>query len=384
MHVAINGWFWDKPNAGSGQYIRRLLPALRRLEPNLEMTLIMPPHNPEPDNLPDGVQVLATGNKKASSKFGKVWFEQRTFPQMAQKSGADLAHVPYWGSPLSSPLPIAVSVLDVIPLLYPVYSMGLLNRLYVSLVTTSARTADHIITISQTSKLDIEKILHIHFDDVSVTYLAPDTHFHPRMGSERDAEIRKKYNLPEQFVLGGFGFDARKQVNELLLAYTYVGEAEGDNIPLVLAGREPDWTNPVFPDLREYAKRLNIEQYIRWIGYVDEADKAAIYRMADVFVFPSEYEGFGLPPLEAMASGTPVVAWDSVISDEILEDAAYLVEDPRGMAGAIIALLLQKPLRDTMINQGLALATNYTWRKTAQGTLAAYEKTLTTAKRRNR
>ena len=384
MHVAINGWFWDKPNAGSGQYIRRLLPALRRLEPGLDITLIMPPHNPEPDNLPDGIEVLTSGNKKSSSKFGKVWFEQRIFPQMAKKSGADLAHVPYWGSPLNSPLPIAVSVLDVIPLLYPVYSMGFFNRLYVSLVTTSARNAEHIITISQTSKLDIEKIMHRHFDDVSVTYLAPDTHFHPRLGSERDEEIRQKYDLPEQFVLGGFGFDARKQVNELLLAYTYVGEAEGENIPLVLAGREPDWTNPLFPDLREYAKRLNIEKYIRWIGYVDEDDKAAIYRMADVFVFPSEYEGFGLPPLEAMASGTPVVAWDSVISDEILEDAAYLVENPRGMAGAIIALLLQKPLRDTMINQGLALSTKYTWRKTAEGTLAAYEKTLQEAKRREK
>lgn len=379
MRVAINGWFWDKPNAGSGQYIRRLIPALKRVDSSLELTLIMPPHNPEPDNIPDGVQVIPTGNKKSSSKFGKVWFEQRTFPKAASRSGADLAHVPYWGSPLTSPIPIVVSVLDVIPLMYPIYARGVFNRLYVSLVSTSARNADHIITISQTSKLDIENLLHHHFDDISVTYLAPDTHFHPRMGSDNDEAVRKKYDLPEQFVLGGMGFDVRKQVNELLLAYTYVGEAEGDNIPLVLAGKEPDWTNPLFPDLRDYAKRLNIENYVRWIGYVDEDDKAALYRLADVFVFPSEYEGFGLPPLEAMACGTPVVVWDSVVADEVLEDSTYLVESARDMAGAIIALLLQKPLRDTMINQGLAQATNYTWRKTAQGTIAAYEKTLQNA-----
>jgi glycosyltransferase involved in cell wall biosynthesis len=381
MHVAINGWFWDKPNAGSGQYIRRLLPALKRVEPNLEITLIMPPHNPEPDNVPEGVQIIPTGSKKALSKFGKVWFEQRTFPQAAARSGADLAHVPYWGSPLSASLPMVVSVLDMIPVLYPIYATGFFNRLYISLVSTSARNADHIITISQTSKLDIEKLLHRQFDDISVTYLAPDTHFNPRMGAERDGAVREKYDLPDQFVLGGLGFDVRKQVNELLLAYTYVGEAEGENIPLVLAGREPDWTNPLFPDLREYAKRLNIERYVRWIGYVDEADKPALYRLADVFVFPSEYEGFGLPPLEAMACGTPVVAWDSVVADEVLEDSAYLVDNARDMAGAIIALLLQKPLRDTMINQGLAQTTKYTWRKTAQGTLEAYEKTLQKSKR---
>jgi glycosyltransferase involved in cell wall biosynthesis len=381
MHVALNAWFWDKPNAGSGQYIRRLVPALKRLDASLELTLIMPPHNPEPDNVPDGVRIIPTGTAKSASKIGKVWFEQRTFPQAAARSGADLAHVPYWGSPLSSALPLVVSVLDVIPILYPIYSAGFFNRLYVSLVSTAARNADHIITISQTSKLDIENLLQRHFDDISVTYLAPDTHFHPRLGAEGDEVVRQKYDLPQQFVLGGMGFDIRKQVNELLLAYTYVGEAEGDNIPLVLAGKEPDWTNPLFPNLREYAKRLNIERYIRWTGYIDEADKAALYRLADVFVFPSEYEGFGLPPLEAMASGTPVVAWNSVIADEILEDSAYLVDDARSMAGAIIALLLQKPLRDTLINQGLAQATKYTWHKTAQGTIAAYEKTLRSAKR---
>jgi glycosyltransferase involved in cell wall biosynthesis len=99
-------------------------------------------------------------------------------------------------------------------------------------------------------------------------------------------------------------------------------------------------------------------------------------------VFPSVYEGFGLPPLEAIVCGTPVVAWDSVVADEVLEDVAYLVENARDMAGAIIALLLQKPLRDTMINQGLALVTKYNWRKTAQGTMEVYQKVLEKAAQR--
>ncbi|MCA9887479.1 MAG: glycosyltransferase, partial [Anaerolineae bacterium] len=105
-------------------------------------------------------------------------------------------------------------------------------------------------------------------------------------------------------------------------------------------------------------------------------DKPALYRLADVMVFPSIYEGFGLPPLEAMACGTPVVAWEAVHSEEILEKGAYLVDSARSMAGAIIALLLQKPFRDAMINQGLAQVTKYSWRKTAKDTLSAYEKTL--------
>lgn len=376
MHIAINGWFWDIPNSGSGQYLRRLLTYLRKVDSGLKISLIMPPHQPSPEGLPNGIDVIPTGNASKSSKIGKVWFEQNIFPKVAKQIGADLAHVPYWGSPLSSDMPLVVSVLDVIPILYPIYSRGFFNRLYVSLVSAATKAADHIITISQTSKLDIENHLGIPFDDISVTYLAPDEQFHPRMGAERDAEIRKKYNLPDKYILGGFGFDVRKQVNELLLAYTYVAPTEGKDAPLVLAGKQPDWTNPLFPDLPEYIKRLKLEDSVQWLGYVDEADKAAIYRMASLFVYPSEYEGFGLPPLEAMACGTPVVAWDSVVSDEILESAAYLVDNARDMAGAMIALLIQKPLHDTMANQGLALVTKYNWRRTAKETLIAYEKTL--------
>lgn len=373
MHIAINGWFWNQENTGSGQYIRRLVPMLRRIGgDDVRLSLIMPPHNPTPDNVPDGVAVVTTGNANKTGKFGKVWFEQRTVPRMARKIGADVLHVPYWGAPLSSPVPLVVSVLDVIPKLMPEYAMGFFNRLYTELVSTSAQGANHIITISYTSQIDIEATLNIPAARISVTYLAPDAEYHPQLGRERDEAIRQKYDLPEQFVLYLGGFDRRKQVNEALLAYTYVGEAEGDNIPLVIAGREPQWREPLFPDMRAYAEQLNISEYVRWIGYVDEADKPSLYRLADVFVFPSEYEGFGLSPLEAMACGTPTVAFNEPIFDEVLAEGAYLVEDAREMAGAIIALLIQKPFHDAMTNQALAQASHYSWRKTAQGTLEAY------------
>lgn len=376
MHVAVNGWFWDIPNSGSGQYLRRLMRYLPKVDSNLKISLVMPPHNPNPDDVPDSIDIIATGNKSKTSKLGKVWFEQRTFPKMAEKIGADLAHIPYWGGPLSINIPQVVSVLDVIPLLYPLYAGGFFQRLYVEMVTQSALVADHVITISYTSQVDIEKLIGVHKDKITVTYLAPDEVYHPQMGKERDEAVREKYNLPEQFVLGGMGFDARKQVNELLLAYTYIAPTEGQSTPLVLAGKEPDWDNPLFPNLPEYIRRLELEDYVQWIGYVDEEDKPSLYRLAEVFAFPSEYEGFGFPPLEAMASGTPAVVWNSVVADEIYGDGAYFVDTARELGAAIISLLLQKPLRDTMINQGLAQVTNYSWRKTAKETYQAYQKTL--------
>ncbi|MCA9883381.1 MAG: glycosyltransferase, partial [Anaerolineae bacterium] len=201
MHIAYNGWFWDMPNAGSGQYIVRLLKALRRAAPDLELSLVVPPHNPNPQDVPEGVTVVPTGNGGRASKFGKVWFEQRTFPQVAAKIGADIAHVPYWGPPLASKVPLVASVLDVIPLIYPEYALGFFNRLYLSLVSTGARGANHIVTISETSAIDIEEWLHIPSEKITTTYLAPDMEYHPQIGKEHDEAIREKYNLPDRFVL---------------------------------------------------------------------------------------------------------------------------------------------------------------------------------------
>ena len=374
MHIAINGWFWAQESTGSGQYLRQLLAQLPLVAPELELSLILPPHLPAPGDIPAGVRAIETGQGRRTSKLGKVRFEQRGFPRAARAINADIAHVPYWGTPLACPIKLVTTVLDVVPLLYPIYSRGLFTNLYTSLVSAAARGSNHIIAISETAKIDIEEQLGIAEEDISVTYLAPDERFHPRLGAEHDEAVRAKYDLPERFVLYLGGFDWRKQVNTLLLAYTYVGEADGDTFPLVIAGREPDYDDRLFPDLRAYSRRLNIDDYLRWIGFVDEADKPALYRLADVFVCPSLYEGFGLTALEAMKSGTPVVASNAIVFEEILEDAAYIVNNAREMAGAIIALLIQKPLRDAMINQGLALASNYAWRKTAEETAAVYER----------
>lgn len=374
MHIAYNGWFWNQPNTGSGQYLHDLLHHLRRAAPNLEMTLVLPPHTRQAENLPENVNVVHTSG--SSGNLGKVWFEQRTFPQAAAKCGADIAHVPYWGSPLSSPVKLVTSVLDVIPLVIPEYASGFLPRLYTSLVTAAARGSTHVITLSDASKADIVQHLDIPAERITVTYLAPNEAYHPRIGAERDPIVRQKYNLPDEFVLYLGSFDVRKQVTQLLEAYTYVVKAEGDNYPLVIGGREPAWNEPMFPNLRRYAEELGIADRIQWIGFVDEADKPSLYRLANVFVFPSRYEGFGLPVIEAMASGTPVVAIEASSIPEIVGEGAYLVPsgDTRAMGGAIIALLGQEPLRESLINAGLAQATRFSWRKTAKETLAVYEK----------
>lgn len=376
MHVALNGWFWDQPHTGSGQYLRRLLTALRRTAPDVRFSLVLPSHIARPQAVPAGVEVVHVNAGKGN--LSKVWFEQRSYPAAVARLKADIAHVPYWGPPLSVDARLVVSILDVIPLVIPDYAASFAARLYTSLVTGAARGAAHVLTLSNAAKADIVKHIGYPAKQITVTHLAADEMYHPRMGAERDAAVREKYKLPDRFVLYLGGFDVRKQVNRLLLAYTYVAPAEGDAAPLVIAGREPAWGTPMFPDLRQYARELQLEESIQWIGMVDEADKPSLYRLASVFVFPSIYEGFGLPVIEAMASGTPVVACDIPVMQEIVGDGAYLVQpdSERQMAAAILALLLQNPLRESMIQRGLSQSTRYSYRKAARETLSAYERVL--------
>lgn len=234
MHIALNGWFWDRPDTGSGQYVRQLVTALRRIEPDIALTLVLPAPTSAPP--PGGVATIVADAGR--SHLGKVWFEQRQFPAVVARCHADIAHVPYWASPLTSPAPLITTVLDVIPLALPEYAAGFGARLYTSLVSATVRGSAHVITISDAARADIHARLGISIEALTTTHLAAGDAFHPRIGAELDEAVRQKYNLPDRFVLYMGGFDRRKNINTLLLAYTYVMQAEGEDYPLVMAGRE--------------------------------------------------------------------------------------------------------------------------------------------------
>ncbi len=378
MHVILNAYFWNRPNSGSGQYTRQLVYHLHRLVSDLEITLIIPQAGDTavPEDVPPGVNVklvpVKAGNK------GKVLFEQRQFPQACREVGADLAHIPYWGAPLRSPVPLVVTVHDLTTMLVPEYRKPLSTRLYNALVAASARGANHVITDSLASKKDIIKHLGIPQERVTAVYLGVSEEFSPNENLIVDMGILRKYDLPDFYILYLGGYELHKNVMTLLLAWSYVGQALGEDYPLILAGRKPDTVSDVYPDYDDYIKRLRIEEYVRWIGYVDEADKPTLYRNAELFVFPSRQEGFGLGVLEAMASGTLVVTTDSASLPEVVGEAGFAVDadDARAMAGAIIAAVIQDDLAADLRQKGLERVRSFSWEETAQETLLVYDKVL--------
>ena len=379
MHVALNGWFWNRPDTGSGQYLRRLIGAFARQTPHVRITLVVP--RGWPVELPGGPVTVLPIDLPGRGHLAKLRFEQRLFPLAAGRIGADLAHVPYWGSPLRIPVPVVVTIHDLIPLILPAYRGGVLARLYTGLVAASARGAVAVITDSQASKADILRYLHLPPDRVHVIYLAAGEEYHPRPSGVSDAAVRARYGLPDEYVLYLGGYDVRKNVQTLLKAYTYVRDGMQDQHPLVLAGRLPERRSSRFVDVSTLVKRMNLNDVVHPIGWVNEEDAPALYRMASCFVFPSRYEGFGLPVLEAMACGTPVVAADAASLPEIVGDAGFVVDpdDARGMAGAIMATLLQDELARTLSQKAQARAAKFSWARTASETLAVYEQVASSA-----
>ncbi len=375
MHVAINAYFWNQPFTGSGQYTRQLVLHLNRYVSDLAITLIFPQMDgaAEPEQVPPSVDVQIVPARAGHA--GKVLFEQVQFPRACRKVGATLAHVPYWGGPLRSPVPLLITVHDLTTLIVPEYRRSLQARLYNALVSAGARGANHILTDSFSSKLDILDHLHIPEEDVTAVYLAAGPQFTPAENSLTDIATLQKYNLPEFYVLYLGGYALHKNVMTLLHAYKYVSNALGEDYPLVLAGRRPDTVSDSFPDYDGTIKRLGLDNNVRWIGMVDEEDKPVLYRNAETFVFPSRYEGFGFGPLEAMACGTPVVTSNSTSLPEVVGSAAFAVDpdDEREMAGAIIASIIEEPLRADLKRKGLEQASNFSWQKTATETALVYD-----------
>ncbi len=383
MHIAINAYFWNQAHTGSGQYLRRLVYHLNRLVSDLEITLVYPrpPGSSPAQDVPPSVRVLDT--PILAGHVGKVLFEQIVFPRACRQAGATVAHVPYWGPALRSPLPQASTIHDLTPIIVREYRRGGRARLYNALVSAAARGADAVITDSQASKADIVHHLQIPAERITPIYLAAGPQYTPDAELLLDLAIRRKYDLPESYVLYLGGFDVHKNVSTLLLAYTYVAQAMGDAYPLVLAGRQPAADQRQLPDYKDYIERLQLTDWVRWIGFVDEEDKPALYRGAECFVFPSRYEGFGLPPLEAMACGVPVVTTDAASLPEVVGDAAFTVppDAERDMAGAIIAVLVQEQLAAELKQKGLAQAARFSWENTATETLLVYDQLARTASR---
>ena len=303
--------------------------------------------------------------------------QQWIIPRILRRLEADLYHSPYYLMPYRPGVPTVVTMYDLIPLLFP-QQVSLPARLLFRWMTALAlRTASHVIVISQATRRDLLAFYHLPPQKVTVIPLAIDPAFHPQPPTEIE-RVRRQYALPENYLLYLGINKPHKNLVRLVDAFSrltsHVSRPTSyvQRPTLIIAGR---WDKR-YPDPRQWAGALGIDDAVRFLGAVPEAELHALYIGATLFVFPSLYEGFGLPVLEAMACGVPVICSNTSSLPEVAGEAAIMVNalDTDELAAAMERVLGDQALQEEMSRKGMMRVGRFSWERTARETLRVYER----------
>ena len=322
----------------------------------------------------DEVEVLPItwGREPTMRLHRRLEWQQLQLPLRAARSGADLLHVTGFDAPFWQPLPTIVTVHDLIGMLFP-HNLPSIARFYWSRwLPWSVRCAQHIIADSHCTKSDILRLLRVPASRITVVPLGVEARFSPQP-PDRIAAVRRRLSLPARIALYVGTIEPRKGLDTLLSAWVSIAQSLPD-VHLAIAGK-PGW---YVERLHAQVEELGLAQRVHWTGYVSDADLPALYSAAEVFAFPSRYEGFGLTPLEAMACGAPVVSSNAAALPEVVGQAGLLVppDDVPALAAMLHLALSQPALQAELRGRGLRRAREFTWQRTAMLTRQVYQAAL--------
>ncbi|MEF9953396.1 glycosyltransferase family 4 protein [Clostridium sp.] len=308
-----------------------------------------------------------------SSKRHHRFFEDYYIPQNIKNNNVDIYHVPQNGIGLSKRIdcPCVSTIHDLIPYVMPeTVGKGYLKK-FIAQMPEIISSSTNIITVSEFSKQDIIRIFDVPPDNIKVTHLAADHIFKPLDKETTKSYIKEKYNIEKDFLLYLGGFSARKNVRSILIAFSKIYKKLSKDLNIVIIGPSKD----EHQKLTELAKTLGIEDRIQFTGYVPHEDLPLFYNACETFIYPSLYEGFGLPPLEAMSCRCPVITSNISSIPEIVGDGAYLI-NPRSieeLTTAIEKMVDDTALRSSYIEKGFTRSAEFSWEKTAKETLEVYK-----------
>jgi len=303
---------------GIGTYIRNLLRHLARIDHDTEFVLLCT----EADL---GVAAQLGPNFRSVLEPAPNYSirEQIHVPWVLRRERPDLFHAPHYVLPAAIHCNSVVTIHDCIHLMFPQYLPNRMAYAYArAQMWTAAHRSDCILTVSDASKRDILHLFNIPPEKIVVVYNAIDAHFSVTPHPDAVARVRERYQLDHRFLLYVGNIKPHKNLVRLIEAFSELRTGDLEDLKLLIIGDEIS----KLPALRHAVHRHKLHKHVRFLGYVPDDQLAVLYRLAAVFVFPSLYEGFGLPPLEAMASGTPVVVSNVSSLPEVVGDAAVLVD----------------------------------------------------------
>jgi glycosyltransferase involved in cell wall biosynthesis len=352
---------------GIGTYIRNLLRQLARLDRQTEYVVICQERDRELGlSLGDNFRVEVDSSKPYSVR------EQFSVPWTLVRTRTNVFHEPHYVLPPLTHCRSVVTIHDCIHLRFPQYlpKRGALAYARAQM-GAAARRSHRVLTVSEASKRDILEFFRVPPEKVTVIHNAIDERFLTSPPEEAVHAVAERYQLQGDFVLYVGTVKPHKNVERLIDAFHVVRQSGLDHLKLVVIGDDIS----KYAVLRRAVHRYNLHKYVRFLGFLPDETLAAVYRLAAVFAFPSLYEGFGLPPLEAMACGTPVVTSNVSSLPEVMGDAALFVDpyDADAIADGIRRVITDPALRADLSARGLARAREFSWERSVRRVREIYD-----------
>ncbi len=358
----------DYRSAGIHTYTEQILLQLPQADPELRYTVftLHPPRNLDP------AIELKLPRWNTGRPLPRILWEQLAQPRAVRQAKADVLHATAFVGPIVQPCPSVLTIYDLSFALYPQFFRGL-KQTYLRLGTRySARRARRIIAISENTRGDIARLYGVPLDWIDVAFPGVD-----QMTGRRSAvdveHFRDKKNLPPKFLLFLGTLEPRKNLPMLIRAFAQM-KTDCPDAKLIIAGGIGWLAREIF----DAVKLARVEDRVIFPGFIAEEEKTLWYSAATAFVYPSIYEGFGLPPLEAMACGTPVIVSNAASLPEVVDDAGVLIDpnDISGWSAAMRRMWRDENYQAELADRGVRQAKKFTWLKTAQATTRAYRRAL--------
>jgi glycosyltransferase involved in cell wall biosynthesis len=378
MRIGIDYTAAVRQGGGIGRYTRNLIRTLASLDAENRYTLFVAGGWGEGDGLGSWPTNFRVRSVPLSDRWMNILWQRLRIPLPIQliTGPFDLFHSPDFVLPPTHCVPAILTVHDLSFLRVPQYFVQGFREYLEGAVSRAVTRAPHILADSESTRRDLIELMAVEPERVSVLYPGVEARFQPVEDMELLRRVRMRYNLPEHFVLGLGTLQPRKNFDGLIRAYHRLLAAWGSesgitDLALVIVGS----TGWLYEDTLALAERLGLGERVHFAGFVSDEDLPALYSLAAVFAFPSWYEGFGLPVLEAMACGTPVVAADNSSLPEVVGKAGLMVSagDTDSLARALVCLLTDSSLRGHLIAAGHEQARRFSWEAAAARLRAVYE-----------
>jgi glycosyltransferase involved in cell wall biosynthesis len=363
MKIAIDAHSLGTGSGGNEIYTENLINALSQIDKENEYTIY---------TNPDTILTLPANYKIIKIKTKNRWLRPLYLKYLIEKNSPDVYHSQYF-LPLSCNRASIITIHDASFLTHPEWFTNR-EKFIFNFLNNSIKKSKKIIAVSGFLKSELLKFFDIEKYKIDVIYNGVSEIFKPDISDSLISKIKLKYSLPDNYILYVGRFNVRKNISILIKAFSFFKRRNKIDFKLVLVGKK-DWKSQ---NLKKLVSKLNLSDKVKFIDYLPYSDLPAIYKNAKLFVFPSFYESFGLPPLEAMACGIPCITANTSAFPEITQDATLKINpnDAEELAAAIERLIFDQSLINSYIAKGLELTKQFTWAKTAKKTLDTYREAM--------